>query len=90
MRAHADALRALDLDDGLRGPADALARSYDDLADSLDDDPAEADSPADVDSYLAASDRCNDANGDVRLACSEWQPLAKATPAAAPGAGGTT
>lgn len=72
MRAEAEALRALNLDDDLRGPADALARSYDDLADSLDkleDSPTEPDSPADVDSYLAASDRYNDAQDDVRLAC---------------------
>ena len=72
MRAHAEALRALDLDDDLRGPADAMARSYDDLADSLDDleaNPTEPDSPTDVDSYQEASDRYNDANGDVRSAC---------------------
>ena len=74
MRAHAEALRALNLDDDLRGPADALARSYDDLADSLDnleDDPTKPDSPTDVDRYQEASDRYNDANRDVRLACSE-------------------
>lgn len=72
MRAHAEALRALDLDDDLRGPADALARSYDDLADSLDKlegDPTEPDNPPDLDRYEEVSDRYNDANGDVRLAC---------------------
>lgn len=72
MRAHAQALRALNLDDDLRGPADALARSYVDLADSLDNlegSPQKPDSPTDVDSYLQASDRYNDAHGDVRLAC---------------------
>ena len=72
MRAEAEALRALNLDDDLRGPADALAQSYDDLADSLDNlenNPTEPDSPADVDRYLEASDRYNDANEDVRLAC---------------------
>ena len=87
LRAHAEALRALDLDDDLRGPADALARSYDDLADSLDDledDPAEPDSPTDVDSYLQASDRYNDANDDVGLACRQEQPSGQAPPAAAP------
>ena len=74
MRAHGEALRALELDDDLRGPADALARSYDDLADSLDtleDDPTEPDSPTDVDSYMEASDRYNDANSAVRSACRE-------------------
>jgi hypothetical protein len=74
MRAHAEALRALNLDDDLSGPADALARSYDDLADSLDnleDNPTEPDSPTDVNSYMEASDRYNDANDDVRLACRE-------------------
>ncbi len=71
MRAHAEALRALDVDDDLRGPADALARSYDDLADSLEDDPTELDIPADVESYVAASDRYNAAYGDARLACRE-------------------
>jgi hypothetical protein len=74
MRAHAEALRALDLDDDRRGPADALARSYDDLADRLDeleDDPTEPDDPTDVDSYMAASDRYNTAIDDVRLACRE-------------------
>jgi hypothetical protein len=72
MRAHAEALRALNLDDDLRGPADALARSYDDLADNLDhleDDATKPDSPTDVDSYLEASDRYNDANDDVNSAC---------------------
>lgn len=72
MRAHARALRTLNLDDDLRGPADALARSYDDLADSLDkleDSPTEPDSPAGVASYLAASNRFIDAQDDVRLAC---------------------
>lgn len=74
MRAHAEALRALNLDDDLRGPADALARSYDDLAaslDTLDDDPTEPDNPTDLDRYQEASDRYNDANDDVRLACRE-------------------
>ena len=72
MRAHATALRALNLDDDRRGPADALARSYDDLADSLDklqDNPTEPDNPTDVDSYMQASDRYNDANDEVRHAC---------------------
>ena len=92
MRAHAEALRALDLDDDLSGPADALARSYDDLADSLDnleDTSTEPDSPTDVDSYMRASDRYNDAGDDVRLACRE-QPLVVTPPAAAPAASGNT
>lgn len=89
MRAHAEALRALTLDDDLRGPADALARSYDDLADSLDaleDDPTAPDSPTDVDSYLAASNRYDDATSDVRSACREQQAGAEADP---PGASPT-